>query len=87
MQYAILCISAQYLKDGGTLIYSTCSLNKAENELVIEKFLAEHSDFQTFTVLPELERHAEKSDYISLMPHLHGCDGFFIAGLRKNKDV
>ena len=87
LQYSILCISAEYLKNGGTLIYSTCSLNKAENEFVIDKFLSEHSNFETFTVLPELKRHAEKTDYISLMPHLHGCDGFFIAGLRKIKDV
>ncbi len=87
LQYSILCVSAKYLKTGGTLIYSTCSLNKAENEFVIEKFLSEHSNFETFTVLPELERYAEKTDYVSLMPHLHGCDGFFIAGLRKIKDV
>ena len=87
LQYSILCISAEYLKKGGTLIYSTCSLNKAENEFVIEKFLSEHSNFELFTVLPELDRYAEKTDYISLMPHLHGCDGFFIAGLRKIKDV
>lgn len=87
LQYSILCVSAKYLKTGGTLVYSTCSLNKEENELIIEKFLSEHSNFKTFTVLPELERYAEKTDYISLMPHLHGCDGFFIAGLRKIKDV
>lgn len=87
LQYSILCVSAKYLKNGGTLIYSTCSLNKAENELVVEKFLSEHSNFETFTVLPELKRYSDKTDYVTLMPHLHGCDGFFVAGLRKIKDV
>ncbi len=87
LQYSILCVSAKYLKTGGTLIYSTCSLNKAENEFVVEKFLAEHNEFESFEVLPDLERYDNKTDYVSLMPHLHGCDGFFIAGIRKIKDV
>lgn len=87
LQYSILCVSAKYLKNGGTLVYSTCSLNKAENEFVVEKFLSEHSNFETFTVLPELKRYSDKTDYVTLMPHLHGCDGFFVAGLRKIKDV
>ncbi len=87
LQYSILCISSQYLKTGGLLIYSTCSLNKDENENIIEKFLAEHDNFESVRVLPELKRHSHDTDYITLMPHLHSCDGFFIAGIRKIKDV
>lgn len=87
LQYSILCVSAKYLKKGGTLVYSTCSLNPDENENIIKKFLSEHSDFESVRVLPELKRHEENTDYISLMPHIHNCDGFFIAALRKNKDV
>ncbi len=87
LQYSILCISAKYLKLGGTLIYSTCSLNKAENDDVVNKFLNEHNGFESVPVLIDLKRYAENTDYITLMPHIHGCDGFFIAGIRKIKDV
>lgn len=87
LQYSILCISAKYLKSGGTLIYSTCSLNKAENEDVVNRFLKEHNNFESVPVLKGLKRFAENTDYITLMPHIHGCDGFFIAGIRKIKDV
>ncbi len=87
LQYSILCVSAKYLKLNGTLIYSTCSLNKAENEDIVSKFLSEHPGFESVKVLPELKRYDEDTDYITLMPHLHNCDGFFIAGIRKIKEV
>lgn len=83
LQYSILRVSAEYLKNGGTLVYSTCSLNPDENENIIKKFLSEHSEFDSVRVLPELKRHAEDTDYISLMPHIHNCDGFFVAAVRK----
>lgn len=87
LQYSILCVSAEYLKVGGTLVYSTCSLNPEENEKIIEKFLLEHKDFESVRVLPELERYGGDTDYISLMPHIHNCDGFFISAVRKIKEV
>lgn len=87
LQYTILCESSKYLKKDGILIYSTCSLNKDENENVIKKFLSEHDEFETFAVLKDLKRVGEFTDYITLMPHIHNCDGFFIAGIRKIKDV
>lgn len=87
LQYSILCVSSKYLKIGGTLIYSTCSLNPDENERVVERFLAEHKDFESVRVLDDLKRYGEDTDYITLMPHIHNCDGFFIAGLKRIKDV
>lgn len=87
LQYSILCVSAQYLKNGGMLVYSTCSLNPTENEKIIEKFLSEHNNFASVKVLPELKRYGEDTDYITLMPHIHNCDGFFIAAFKKIKDV
>ena len=87
LQYTILCESSKYLKKDGILIYSTCSLNKDENENVIKKFLSEHDEFESFAVLKDLKRVGEFTDYITLMPHIHNCDGFFIAGIRKIKDV
>ncbi len=88
IQYSILSISSEYLKVGGTLVYSTCSLNPDENENIIKRFLDENPAFESVKVLPEIKRHDDsKTDYISLMPHIHGCDGFFISAVRKIKDV
>lgn len=88
LQYSILCVSAKYLKTGGKLVYSTCSLNPDENENIVNKFLAEHKNYESVRVLPELKRHGENTDYISLMPHIHNSDGFFISAFRKkNEDV
>lgn len=87
LQYSILCTSAKYLKENGVLVYSTCSLNPAENENVITRFLKEHDNFESIRVLTELKRFGENTDYISLMPHIHGSDGFFISAVRKLKDV
>jgi len=83
LQYSILCVSAKYLKNNGTLVYSTCSLNPDENEKIVERFLSEHSNFKLIKVHPGLKRYVDDTDYISLMPHIHGCDGFFIAALKR----
>lgn len=87
LQYQILKTSSEYLKVGGTLVYSTCSLNPDENENVIKRFLDENKNFESVKILAELRRYSNDTDYISLMPHIHGCDGFFIAAVRKIKDV
>ncbi len=71
LQYNILNCSAKYLKQNGILVYSTCSLNKKENEDICDKFLAENNDFK------------KVEDYITLWPHKNGTDGFFIAKFKK----
>jgi 16S rRNA (cytosine967-C5)-methyltransferase len=83
LQYNILSASKNYLKDGGTLLYSTCTLNPEENERVVERFLEENSEFSPvdFTVGDV----ASTSGMLTLLPHVHGTDGFFIAKLRKEK--
>lgn len=70
LQYLILCNSIQYLKPNGTLVYSTCSLNPAENDDVCKKFLACHEEFT------QVSRE-------TLMPHKDDCDGFFISVFKK----
>ena len=81
LQYAILEASAKYLKDGGTLIYSTCTVSKAENERVVEKFIKNNPGYQ---LSPFKLGGEEYPGYITLLPHIHGTDGFFIAKILKN---
>ncbi len=70
IQYNILVHASKYLRRGGLLVYSTCTLSHAENEDVCDRFLRAHPDFQ------------QEGAYRTLMPHKDGTDGFFIARLR-----
>ena len=82
LQYKILCQSAQYLANGGRLVYSTCTLNPAENNENARRFLKEHPDFYGVSLkLPDsVSRAFEENDYeLTLMPHTAGTDGFYIA--------
>lgn len=85
-QQDILKISSLYVKPGGTLVYSTCSIEPEENEKVVEKFLEENRDFELDDVRPFLPEALsrtlkEPGGYIQIYPNLHGTDGFFIARL------
>ena len=71
-QEAILDVNADYLRVGGILVYSTCTLNRKENEQQIKKFLAKHSDY----VLLEEE---------TLFPMIDDADGFYYAKLKRNQ--
>lgn len=81
LQYEILKASAGYLKVGGYILYSTCTLNPSENEAVVERFLGENTDF----VAVDFEVGGLKScsGMLTLYPHIHLTDGFFIAKLRR----
>lgn len=86
LQYAILERSAELVKAGGVLQYSTCTLNPEENEQIAERFLSEHPEFLP-RVLP-LDACFEAagvsaSHTLTLFPHIHKTDGFFIAGFQK----
>ena len=73
----------KYLKDDGVILYSTCTLNPDENERVVERFLADHTGFARV----DFAVGDIKSDrgMLTLTPHIHGTDGFFIAKIRKEK--
>ncbi|MBQ7293241.1 MAG: 16S rRNA (cytosine(967)-C(5))-methyltransferase RsmB [Clostridia bacterium] len=83
IQYDILCNSARYLKKGGVLVYSTCTLLPEENQLNVEKFLAAHKNFETCDF--NIGGIASKDGMLTLNPYDHKTDGFFIAKLRKVK--
>ena len=71
-QEAILDANAEYLRVGGILVYSTCTLNRKENEQQIKKFLVKHTNY----VLLEEE---------TLFPMADDADGFYYAKLKRNQ--
>ncbi len=82
IQLEILKSAARYVKSGGRLVYSTCTILRRENEDVAEKFLERRNDFEPAGVcLPEPFGKHEK--YVTILPSDGGTDGFFICVLRK----
>lgn len=76
LQKEILFSCAKMVKKGGTLIYSTCTLNKNENEAVCEDFLKEFSDFR----ISDDDVYRSCTDrFLTVFPEKYGGDGFFIA--------
>ncbi len=79
LQYLILCMTARYVKTGGRLVYSTCSLNPAENTAICNKFLSENKDFKT-AIIPDGDKFGIIEDnMLTVMPHFNDTDGFFVA--------
>jgi 16S rRNA (cytosine967-C5)-methyltransferase len=87
-QASILDGAARLVKFGGRLVYATCSLLDEENDGIVQGFLASHPDFELVPmhkVLAEQRIPLEMGDYLKMLPHKHGTDGFFAAVLeRKN---
>ncbi|HBJ18357.1 MAG TPA: 16S rRNA (cytosine(967)-C(5))-methyltransferase RsmB [Clostridiales bacterium] len=81
LQKRILSASVRYLKKGGILVYSTCTLRKEENEDVVAAFLADHPDFSPVP----FDAFGERWDgSMTAFPPKSGTDGFFIAKFQKN---
>jgi 16S rRNA (cytosine967-C5)-methyltransferase len=81
LQSEILSAAATYVKVGGVLLYTTCTLSRKENEAVACAFAQANPAFafEDFSVgkLPS------QDGMLTLLPHRHGTDGFFIAKFRK----
>lgn len=73
LQLKILTASSMYLKSGGVIVYSTCTLNKKENERVVESFLSANSNFKI-------------TEEKTIFPSEYGGDGFYYAVLKKNEN-
>jgi len=87
VQWEMLNQCAEYTKEGGFLVYSTCSITVEENEMLIERFLKWHPEFKLVETLPKIGSLGLRGQTKCqrLYPHLHECNGFFIAKLlRKN---
>ena len=72
VQSAVLRGAAQYVRAGGTLVYSTCTILKRENEEIVCGFLSENTDFE----LAEMK---------TMLPHKDGTDGFFICKMTRKE--
>lgn len=76
IQFEILECTSRYVKSGGRLVYSTCTLNKSENEEVVLRFLKQHKDFSPDRVF--------NGDFTkTVFPKCFGSDGFFISVLKR----
>ena len=81
VQRGILDSCARYVRPGGVLLYSTCTVLPRENGDVVDGFLADHPEF-----LPEpfdLPHWGKQPGQLTLWPHIHDTDGFFMAKLRR----
>jgi 16S rRNA (cytosine967-C5)-methyltransferase len=85
IQWEILHQCADYAKEGGFLVYSTCSITTEENETLIGKFLKWHPEFKMVETSPKigLPKLRGQIKCQRLYPHLHKCNGFFITKLQK----
>ena len=85
LQREILSVVCRYVKPGGTLIYSTCTINKKENEENAD-WIAEQLPFkkkEIASLLPEALKKDCVENRIQLLPGIHPCDGFFISAFEK----
>jgi len=73
-QQAILQAASKYVNAGGTLVYSTCTVNPHENEEIVSSFLRSHPNFMV-------------EETKQLLPHINGTDGFFICRMRKSDSI
>lgn len=81
LQASLLGAGAERLERGGILVYSTCTISGRENRLMIEGFLRRRRDFEVVDL--SYLTGGEEGPFIQLFPHLHGCDGFFIAAVTR----
>lgn len=81
IQYEILSTASQYLKKNGELVYSTCTINKAENDAIIDRFLNEHKNFEPVEIMQEYKIY--NGYKATIFPEHFGCEGFFISKIRK----
>ena len=81
IQRAILNNCSRYVRSGGVLLYSTCTLLRRENEDVVEAFLADDPQFELEPF--QLPQFGKQPGWFTFWPHIHGTDGFFVAKLRR----
>lgn len=89
IQLAILDNAAELLKSGGRLVYSTCTVDKRENEETVQAFLAKHPEMEAEQIqnLPEKLLTNRAEGMLQIFPQDFGSDGFFVAAFRKKGET
>lgn len=89
VQEAILNASSKYLKIGGIMVYSTCTVLEEENLGMVQRFLNNNRNFvmeDITDLIPDKLRNENcRNGYLNLYPNVHGIDGFFISRLKRVK--
>ena len=88
LQREILSAASRYVKPGGTLLYSTCTVDRAENE-ENAAWILENLPFHKKEIAGRLPGSLQadcRENQIQLLPGIHGCDGFFLAAFEKNRE-
>ncbi|MGL5331000.1 MAG: 16S rRNA (cytosine(967)-C(5))-methyltransferase RsmB [Peptostreptococcaceae bacterium] len=84
IQKTILDNASKYVKVGGTLVYSTCTIQDNENIEVVEAFLKENDNFELVPIDEvKVDLDNQDSGYLKIYPNIHDIDGFFIAKLQR----
>jgi len=85
VQWEMLNQCAEHVKEGGLLVYSTCSITLEENEMLIERFQKWHPEFRLANASPRIGLPGMRGQMQCqrLYPHLHDCNGFFVAKLMR----
>lgn len=87
LQREILQNVVSYVKPGGIMMYSTCTMNPSENEEMV-KWICREFGFGPESMaayMPEKLQHEAETGILQLLPGVHETDGFFLAKLRKSK--
>ncbi|MBP2072488.1 16S rRNA (cytosine(967)-C(5))-methyltransferase RsmB [Thermoanaerobacterium butyriciformans] len=88
IQYRILSSSSKYVKRGGYILYSTCTIGREENMNVVDKFLNENKEFKISDIRPflpeKLISYVDDRGCIQLLPNINNTDGFFICKMQRN---
>jgi 16S rRNA (cytosine967-C5)-methyltransferase len=82
IQTQLLENASHYVRPGGILVYSTCSVEKDENECRVNAFLETHPEFQLVQT-----PWSDEDGYIRRYPHMHQTDGFFIAKMTRLETI
>lgn len=86
IQENALKLGASFTRPGGFLIYSTCTLNKQENEQQIEKFLVKNKDFKLVPATGFIKDKFTENGFLKTLPFIHNMDGAFAAKMQKRSD-
>lgn len=83
LQLRILKTAARYVKKGGKLVYSTCTIDQRENTEIVKAFLQDASDFKLIPAIKVPKGAIDQDHMLTLLPGFSGSDGFFIATMER----